>query len=117
MRTKAKVSSKTKSVKKSATNNKIPDQNGIPTVIRVVNPGVDKKREPPENLGLNTKSLDRDRRYLEDVSVHNDQWMMKYDINEIGIGKILLPPSLSILLQSDRVWISPSAGGLFIRSN
>jgi predicted transcriptional regulator len=41
---------------------------------------------------------------------------LKYEINERGIGKILLPPSLSTLLQSDRVSISPSAGGLFIRS-
>jgi hypothetical protein len=41
---------------------------------------------------------------------------LKYEINERGVGKILLPPSLSTLLQSDRVSISPSAGGLFIRS-
>lgn len=41
---------------------------------------------------------------------------LKYEIDEKGVGKILLPPSLSTLLQSDRVSISPSAGGLFIRS-
>jgi hypothetical protein len=41
---------------------------------------------------------------------------LKYEINDRGIGKILLPPSLSTLLQSDRVSISPSAGGLYIRS-
>lgn len=41
---------------------------------------------------------------------------LKYEVNEKGIGQLLLPPSLSLLLQSDRVSISPSAGGLFIRS-
>ena len=43
-------------------------------------------------------------------------YTLRYDINEKGIGKILLPPSLSTLLQSDRVCISPAAGGLFIKS-
>ena len=41
---------------------------------------------------------------------------LKYEVDEKGIGQLLLPPSLSLLLQSDRVSISPSAGGLFIRS-
>lgn len=45
-----------------------------------------------------------------------DEWLLKYEVNEKGVGRILLPPSLSILLQSDRVYITPSAGGLFIRS-
>jgi hypothetical protein len=117
MRTKAKVNSKTKSIKKSATNTKILDQNVNPTGINVVNSGADKERDPTKNFGLNTKSLDQNSCYLEDAVVHNDLWMLKYDIDEMGIGKILLPPSLSILLQSDRVCISPSAGGLFIRSN
>ncbi len=45
-----------------------------------------------------------------------DEWLLKYEVNEKGVGRILLPPSLSILLQSDRVSITPSAGGLFIRS-
>jgi hypothetical protein len=117
MRTNAKVSSKTKSIKKSATSTKILDQNGHPTGIKVVNSGANKKRKPHENLDVNANSLDQDSLYLEDAVVHNDLWMLKYDINENGIGKILLPPSLSILLQSDRVCISPTAGGLFIRSN
>jgi hypothetical protein len=30
-----------------------------------------------------------------------DEWVVKYEVNEKGIGRILLPPSLSILLQSD----------------
>ncbi len=116
MRTNAKTGSKTKSIKKSATKTKILDQNETPAGIKIANPGANKKRKPTENLALNTKSFDQDS-YLEDVVVHNDQWMLKYDINEMGVGKILLPPSLSILLQSDRVCVSPSAGGLFIRSN
>lgn len=45
-----------------------------------------------------------------------DIFTLKYEVNEKGIGQLLLPPSLSLLLQSDRVSISPSAGGLFIRS-
>jgi len=45
-----------------------------------------------------------------------DEWLLKYEVNEKGVGRILLPPSLSILLQSDRVYITPSACGLFIRS-
>jgi hypothetical protein len=117
MRTKAKVSSKPKSIEKSATITKILDQNVHLTGIKVVNSGANEMREPPENLDSSTKSLDQDSRNLEDAMVHNDLWMLKYDINEMGIGKILLPPSLSILLQSDRVYISPTAGGLFVRSN
>jgi hypothetical protein len=42
--------------------------------------------------------------------------MLKYEVDERGIGQLLIPPSLSLLLQSDRVSISPAAGGLFIRS-
>lgn len=45
-----------------------------------------------------------------------DMFTLKYEVNDKGIGQLLLPPSLSLLLQSDRVSISPSAGGLFIRS-
>jgi len=45
-----------------------------------------------------------------------DKFLLRYEINEKGIGRLLLPPSLSLLLQSDRVAVSPSAGGLFIRS-
>ncbi|HWQ18175.1 MAG TPA: hypothetical protein VN455_00230 [Methanotrichaceae archaeon] len=54
-----------------------------------------------------------------DMGLQNDdkdEWLISYEVNEKGIGRILLPPTLSILLQSDRVSIVPSAGGLFIRS-
>ncbi|MGA9098099.1 MAG: hypothetical protein WB392_04120 [Methanotrichaceae archaeon] len=43
-------------------------------------------------------------------------FLLKYSINEKGIGQICLPPSLSMVLQSDQIYISPSGGGLFIRS-
>ena len=116
MKSSAKVGSKEKSIKNSASNTKMLDQNDHPVKIELANHRANKKRKLVENLDLNTESLDQDSRSLEDVVVHNDLWMLKYDINENGIGKILLPPSLSILLQSDRVSISPSSGGLFIRS-
>jgi len=45
-----------------------------------------------------------------------DEWLVRYEVNDKGVGHILLPPSLSVLLQSDRVSITPSAGGIFIRS-
>jgi hypothetical protein len=44
------------------------------------------------------------------------EWLINFEVNENGIGRILLPPTLSTLLQSDRISIVPSAGGLFIRS-
>jgi hypothetical protein len=43
-------------------------------------------------------------------------FLVKYNINDKGIGHIHLPPSLSMVLQSDRICVSPSGGGLFIRS-
>ncbi len=43
-------------------------------------------------------------------------FLVKYKINDKGIGHICLPPSLSMVLQSDQIYISPSGGGLFIRS-
>lgn len=116
MRSNAKVSSKKKSVKNSAPKKEIPDRNEHPVKVEALDSGANKKIKLAENLYSNAKSLDQDSRFLEDATVHNDLWMLRYNINENGIGKILLPPSLSILLQSDRVSISPTAGGLFIRS-
>ena len=69
-----------------------------------------------ENVAVNAShappNLEADYSY----SAPRDMWMLKYDVNEDGIGQILLPPSLSILLQSDRISIAPFAGGLLIRS-
>jgi hypothetical protein len=65
---------------------------------------------------LDKESLIPDLDYAPDEYLGNDLYSLRYDINENGIGKILLPPSLSSLLQSDRICISPSSGGLFIKS-
>jgi hypothetical protein len=46
----------------------------------------------------------------------HDEWLLRFEVNDMGIGRILLPPTLSTLLQSDKISIVPSAGGLFIRS-
>ena len=55
--------------------------------------------------------------YVQSIEYsQRDTFTLKYEVNDKGIGQLLLPPSLSLLLQSDRVSISPSAGGLFIRS-
>ncbi len=116
MRSNTKVSGKKKSIKNSASKTEILDRNEHPVEVKVANSGANKRRKLAESLDLNTKSSDQDSSSLEDAVVHNDLWMLKYNINENGIGKILLPPSLSVLLQSDRVSISPTAGGLFIRS-
>ncbi len=43
-------------------------------------------------------------------------FLVRYNINDKGVGHISLPPSLSMVLQSDRIYVSPSSGGLFIRS-
>lgn len=60
--------------------------------------------------------VDRTHRGTSINYAEEDEWMVKYEVNEKGIGRILLPPTLSILLQSDRISIMPSGGGLFIRS-
>ena len=74
-----------------------------------------KQRAP---LEPNSKALEHNPEIRRDLpgGRQKEEWMVKYEVNEKGIGRILLPPSLSVLLQSDRVSITPSAGGLFIRS-
>ncbi len=57
-------------------------------------------------------ALENEGEYIDSRGV----LMLKYEVDERGIGQLLIPPSLSLLLQSDRVSISPAAGGLFIRS-
>jgi hypothetical protein len=106
MKSNAKVN-KSKAAKNSAMNIKTLNQVSAESNI---------KRKPVENSAINTNSSDQDKDSFNGEEGRNDLWMLRYDINEKGIGKILLPPSLSTLLQSDRVFISPAAGGLFIRS-
>jgi hypothetical protein len=45
-----------------------------------------------------------------------EEWLLKFEVNEKGVGHILLPPSLTIFLQSDRICIMPMGGGLFVKS-
>jgi hypothetical protein len=45
-----------------------------------------------------------------------EEWLLKFEMNEKGVGRILLPPSLTIFLQSDRICIMPMGGGLFVKS-
>ena len=45
-----------------------------------------------------------------------DEWMLSFQVDNEGIGNILLPPDLSSLLQSETVTVSPLSGGIFIRS-
>jgi|GEM_PF-2884488 len=54
--------------------------------------------------------------YQADPYSKQDEWLLKFEVNEKGVGHLMIPPNLSILLQSDRVSIMPTGGGLFIRS-
>jgi hypothetical protein len=64
----------------------------------------------------NIESLRPDLYDAADQFIDSDLYTLRYNINEKGIGQLLLPPSLSILLQSERVRVSPTAGGIFIKS-
>jgi hypothetical protein len=57
-------------------------------------------------------ALENEGKYIDSKGILT----LKYEVDERGIGQLLIPPSLSLLLHSDRVSISPAAGGLFIRS-
>jgi hypothetical protein len=60
---------------------------------------------------------DESRTILEE-SLNNgrEEWLLRFEVNENGVGRILLPPSLTIFLQSDRICIMPMGGGLFVKS-
>ena len=74
------------------------------------------KEKSVTNTVVDIESLNSDLNDATDEYLGDELYTLRYDTNERGIGKILLPPSLSTLLQSDRVCISPTAGGLFIKS-
>jgi hypothetical protein len=116
MKSDAKVNRTKKAAKNSSPGSKSIDQSKRNVEDTVANAQLTRKSIPTQNSILNTESSYYDIDSAENEGSRNDLWMLKYDINEKGIGRILLPPSLSTLLQSDRVSISPSAGGLFIRS-
>jgi hypothetical protein len=74
------------------------------------------KKEAVLSTASNIESIRPDLYDAASEIINSDLYVLRYNIDEKGIGQILLPPSLSTLLQSDRVCISPSAGGLFIKS-
>ncbi len=85
------------------------------------NDGVKRKTKYAKKTAqaISDGSLDRYMDALENEGEYIDSrgiMTLRYEVDERGIGQLLIPPSLSLLLQSDRVSISPSAGGLFIRS-
>ncbi len=74
------------------------------------------KKRPSKKPTSKSQTSEELTETTKEEQIFGDSVLLKYDIDEKGIGQIRLPPSLSTLLQSDRVTISPSAGGLFIRS-
>jgi hypothetical protein len=79
------------------------------------------RKRPSDNYAQDAKASDEDMdAKAQDpghlYSIPMDELLLKFEVNEKGVGHILLPPRLSVLLQSDRISIAPFAGGLFIRS-
>ncbi len=70
----------------------------------------------PNNENRSTKYANILEQEASDLYSSPMDMLLKFEVNEKGVGRILLPPSLSALLHSDRISISPFAGGLFIRS-
>jgi hypothetical protein len=115
MKSNAKVNRMKKAAKNSSLDAKSMDQDRRNEGDEAANAKINGEKTLAQNPVSNIKFSKNETGSVE-IEGRNDLWMLKYDINEKGVGKILLPPSLSTLLQSDRVSISPSAGGLFIRS-
>lgn len=86
----------------------------VPSERAKLIPAIENKTHANRSIGVIAPECDVQDE--TDAESCNGLYTLRYDINDRGIGKILLPPSLSTLLQSDRVAISPAAGGLFIRS-
>ncbi len=72
------------------------------------------KRQTNRRKIREDKKVDAMTNMLYDPS--RDEWMLRFQIDDEGVGNILLPPDLSILLQSETVSVSPLSGGIFIRS-
>jgi hypothetical protein len=53
---------------------------------------------------------------MESFCNGHEEWLLKFDVDERGIGRILLPPGLAVFLQSDRICVMPMGGGLFVKS-
>ena len=116
MRSNTKLSSKEKPTKSSAIDaRKLEKQRQFMAEEVSDNKSISKKEAVPSTAS-NIEPLRPDLYDAADKIININLYTLIYNIYEKGIGQILLPPSLSILLQSDRVCISPTAGGLFIRS-
>ncbi len=77
------------------------------------------KKSTAESQAQSQSAKVEEREISEAEELYDDisgAFLLRYNINDKGIGHISLPPSLSTVLQSDRICISPSGGGLFIRS-
>lgn len=83
-----------------------------------------KLKTPQISIPLDQPSIETNHSYDEFISGYDkssdpngrDEWLVNFDVNERGIGRILLPPGLAVFLQSDRLCIMPMGGGLFIKS-
>jgi hypothetical protein len=116
MRSNAKLKSKKKPTESSTSNAKNLEMQSKLMAGEVSN---DKSVSKKKAVLSTASSAESPRPNLYDATediIYNGLYTLRYNINEKGIGQILLPPSLSTLLQSDRVCISPTAGGLFIKS-
>jgi 2-polyprenyl-3-methyl-5-hydroxy-6-metoxy-1,4-benzoquinol methylase len=96
-------------------------KNGEQVIEMSPNGTTKSKRKSIKSPGPKTKireqrkiKIDATNKMLYDVA--RDEWMLSFWIDDKGIGNIQLPPDLSSLLQSETVSVSPSGGGIFIRS-
>lgn len=81
------------------------------------NDNLKRKKSTEKGQAQSAKALEQETSAAEEL--YDDvsgAFLLKYKVNDKGIGQISLPPSLSMVLQSNRICISPSSGGLFIRS-
>lgn len=74
-------------------------------------------KSPKSNAKIKTQrkiEIDAINKMIYDAA--RDEWMLSFWVDDMGIGNIQLPPDLSSLLQSEVLSVSPSGGGIFIRS-
>jgi hypothetical protein len=116
MRSNAKSNTKKKPGKKVASDVSHSDLGKKIVPDKGAEPKPARKDKPDKTLSPGVIETEGDMFDETDAECCNELYTLRYDINERGVGKLLLPPSLSTLLQSDRVAISPAARGLFIRS-
>lgn len=116
MRSNAKLNGKKKLTDSSTSNEKKMEMHSKVMADEASNNKSVSKKKTVLSTAPSTESPRLDLYEATEYIISNGLYTLRYNINERGIGQILLPPSLSTLLQSDRVCISPTAGGLFIKS-